>query len=312
MKIINATQNNFIVQIADIVLRQLNGDYSDSLTRFSYISGAEDFIKFTCAENYFGYSRELILIDKMLPNLINKIQNYSQIIDLGPGDGCKAVRIINGINGKISRYLGLDISLPLLNSAQKSQTIIRDIDRHYAVCDFNNIRNILELSINDMCQDRLFLLLGNTLTNEINMSHFLENLREMVNLTNENNNFLLLGIEILSDDVTNIIREYTNEDNYVLTFRPLEFLGVNRQDGVINISFNKTLRRIEEEFIFTKNSRVTSNLYDIEFNVGDRILLSVTYKPDITEITNLIKRSGWNIYSVELEDSQVMMLLSSR
>ena len=97
-----------------------------------------------------------------------------------------------------------------------------------------------------------------------------------------------------------------------MTFRPLELLGVNRKDGVIVISFNNKLKRIEEEFIFTKNSRVTSNLYDIKFVIGDRILLSVTYKPDLNEIINLIKSSGWNIESFELEKNQVMMLLSSR
>jgi len=315
MNLIQTTQNNIIVQVADIVKRQLNGDYSDSLTRFSYINGAEDFMKFTHAENYFGYSREIILVDKMMPNLVNKIHNYSQIIDLGPGDGCKAIKIIDGINGKVSSYIGLDMSLTMLNSAEKSQNNIRDVDRYYALGDFNHMQEILESSStesNNMYQDRLFLLLGNTLTNEINIGCFLENFREIVNLTNKNRNYLLLGIELLSVDTETIVREYSTLDNYILTFRPLEFLGVDRQDGIINILFNKTLRRVEEEFIFTKNSRVTSDLYDIGFTEGDRILLSVTYKPYLNEVTSLIDGSGWNIDSVELEENQAMMLLSSR
>ena len=172
------------------------------------------------------------------------------------------------------------------------------------------LRRNLDRNINH--QNRLFLLLGNTLTNEVNIGMFLRNFRESVNLMNNCANYMLVGIELFGQDINQIVREYRSEENYVLTFRPLEMIGVNREDGIIDIGFNEELRRIEEQFIFSRPSIINVGSDSIEFEEGDRILLSVTYKPALDEVMRVIRNSGWSVEYVEFEENQAMMLLSSR
>ena len=312
MQVLQLAQTECREQIAAIVARHLVGDYSDSLTRFSYINGAEDFLRFIHTPDYFGYTREFSLINRITPQISRRIRNNSQIIDLGPGDGQKAIRILTNLSGRISNYLALDISRQMLNVAQISQNRIQSVAKKYRLCDFSNMPK-LRLAIRTGAErDRIFLLLGNTLTNEVNIGHFLQNFREIADETNGGKNYLLLGLELLSQDINQIVREYRSEENYILTFRPLEMLGINRQDGVIDISFNESLRRIEEQFIFTRPTTIIVNSHCINFSEGDRILLSVTCKPALNEIIGLVRSAGWNLESMEFEENQAILLLSSK
>lgn len=312
MQLVQTMQIDYREQIAGIVARQLNGDFSDSLTRFSYVDGAEDFLRLIQSPDYLGYRREMTLIDRIMPQINQRIGYNSQIIDLGPGNGQKAIRILTYSNGQISNYTALDMSQQILNVARLSQNMHRRIHRDYRLFDFSNpIELSRELSTNSN-QNRLFLLLGNTLTNEINMETFLGNLRETINLAGNGRNYLLIGIELLGQDVSQIVREYRNEENYVLTFRPLGMIGVNREDGVIDIGFNEELRRIEEQFIFTRPSIINMASNSVEFEEGDRVLLSVTYKPTLDEMMRIIRNSGCSVEEMEFEENQVMVLLSSR
>ena len=134
----------------------------------------------------------------------------------------------------------------------------------------------------------------------------------MANETNRGRNYFLLGVELLAQDINQIVREYRSEENYILTFRPLETLGVNRQDGIIDISFNEVLRRIEEQFICTRPTTIIVNSHHINFSEGARVLLSVTYKPTLSEIIGYARNTGWHIESMGFEENQAMLLLSSR
>ncbi len=312
MQLVQTIQIDYREQIAGIVARQLNGDFSDSLTRFSYVDGAEDFLRLIQSPDYLGYTREMILIDRIMPQINQRIGYNSQVIDLGPGNGRKAIRLLTYLNRRISNYVALDMSTRILNIARLSQNTFQDIPREYRLCDFSNtmeLKRNLGVNIN---QNRLFLLLGNTLTNEINMEMFLRDFREAVNSTNNRTNYLLVGMELSVQDINRIVREYRNEENYILTFRPLEMIGISRQDGVINISFNEVLRRIEEQFIFTRSRTIMVNSYSVDFAEDDMILLSVTHKPTLNETMRIIRNSGWNLESIEFEENQTMLLLSSR
>ena len=66
---------NFQTQILKIVASQLKGDYSDSMTRFSYINGgANIFLQLIHNPDYLGYDREIILLNKIVPK-IRRINN---------------------------------------------------------------------------------------------------------------------------------------------------------------------------------------------------------------------------------------------
>lgn len=313
MQVVQAIQQDYREQIAAIVAGQLDGDYSDSLTRFSYINGAHDFLRFIQSPDYFGYTREMTLIDTIAPQIALRIRNNSQVVDFGAGDGQKAIRLLTNLNGRISNYLAFDMSQQMLNIARTSQNgVIQNTDREYVVCNFSNMDELQRELTRSNQRDRLFLLLGNTLTNEVDMERFLQHFREVVNQTNMDRNYLLLGVELLTQDINQIVREYRNEENYILTFRPLEMLGISRREGIINISFNEAQRRIEEQFIFTRPTTINFNSGSINFSEGDKVLLSVTYKPTLNEIVGYVRNSGWHIESMGFEENQAMLLLSSR
>ena len=313
MQITQTIQQDYRTQIATIVSRHVAGDYSDTLTRFSYINGVEDFLRFIQSPDYFGYSREIALIGRIVEPILQRIRNNSQIIDLGPGNGQKAMFLMSAISSRVSEYLALDMSQQMLNVARLSQDVATpNMNREYVLHDFSNMSELGRELARNSERDRIFLLLGNTLTNEVNMDYFLQNFREIVNQTNRGNNYLLLGIELLAQDINQIVREYRSEENYILTFRPLEALGVNRHDGIIDISFNEEVRRIEEQFIFTRPTTIIVNSHRIHFEEDSRVLLSVTYKPVLDEIMTLIRNAGWNIESLGFEENQAMLLLSSR
>ncbi len=299
-------------QMVSIVARHLEGDYSDTLTRFSYILGASDFLRFIYTPQYLGYTKEMKLLDCITPKIEQIIGKNLQIIDLGPGNGKKAVKIMENLGKLVSHYSALDMSRQMLDTARISQKRTKEVSKEYQLCDFSNLYELGKKINMNPDGERLFLLLGNTLTNEVNMEFFLQTFRKIVDQTNKRKNYFLLGVELLNQNINQIIEEYRTEENYILTFRPLEMINICKQDGVIKISFNEKLRRIEEEFIFTSSRRMIENGQNILFSEGDRVLLSVTYKPTFDEMIGYIRKTHWNIESIKCDENQAMFLLSSR
>ena len=83
-------------------------------------------------------------------------------------------------------------------------------------------------------------------------------------------------------------------------------IGVEISHGQIYIDFNAQMQRIEEWFIFNRSGQIG----DIEYREGDRVLLSVTYKPTISQIRELINNSGWNEEVCLIERGYALILLS--
>ncbi len=280
--------------IIDTVSRQLNGDFSETLTKFSYLgNGAKNFLKLAQSPNYLGYSREILLIDKIRPFLTQ----FEELIDLGPGDGRKACKIIN----QACNYLAMDISCEMLEIARHNQDAIDN--RVYEICDFSDFVQLRQTICRrtHVKSRRLLMILGNTLANETNMEIFLRNLGQLV----RNDDCLLVGMELLCD-TDRILLEYRDEQNCLLTVKPLEAIGISTENGVLNITFNELMNRVEEWFIFTRNTII--NPY-VGLEAGDKILLSVTHKPSLLEITEIFRNSGWTTVAYELVESQAIFLL---
>ena len=296
-------------QILRIITSQLNGSYFDSLTRFSYINeGASIFLQLIRNPDYLGYGREIILINKIIPKIRNT-HSFDQIIDLGPGDGTKATEIIKLLNTRNTEYLALDISNEMLNIAKNGFENIVAVGK-FKLCDWHDPINLKEIVRQNKLGSNLFLLLGNTLTNEINILEFLINLREAV-FFSTHSNYLLIGLEISDGNINEIVKEYKNEINYALTIKPLEMVGITKHDGNVDILYNNKLRRIEEWFISAGKKNIKLHGFDITLSNGSKILLSVTYKPTAESIRKIFIKSGWDILFSVFEKNQGMFLLTS-
>lgn len=289
-------------EIRNIVIQHLRGDYSDSLTRFSYLNGgAEQFVQLTQNPDYTSYERELNLLHQILPRIREIISNRLQIIDFGVGDGRKSNQIISYFRERIeTSYLGLDLSHRMIEIARRNN----GHEGYYSVCDFGDMDQISRVLSGLPVNDRLIFLLGNTITNEVDIVNYLRRLQRMM----QRRTYLVIGLELFQDNVNEILREYRNEENYELTFRPLQMLGIERNHGEINIVFNQDLQRVEEWFIFNTSGQVR----DFHYQQGDRVLLSVTYKLTMNSIREIISNSGWREETSVVDRDYSLFLISPK
>jgi len=171
-------------EIERIVRQHLQGDYSDSLTRFSYLNdGAEQFIQLTQNPDYTSYNREINLLAQILPNIVEFIEDDLQIVDFGVGDGLKSARILSYLNqSRQVGYLGLDMSPEMIEIARMNNQLATN----YSVCDFSDINQLEEIFSNLPNNDRLFFMLGNTITNEVDIQDYLCSLRNLVERNQRN------------------------------------------------------------------------------------------------------------------------------
>ena len=273
-------------EIRQVLLAHTIENYSDTLTKFSYIAdGTQNFLDMIQNPNYHGYRREILILERMT-NYFPKGRN---IIDFGPGNGVKGMMIAQ--SSESLSYLAIDISQSMLATARSNFNL--NIPAEFRCMNFSNFTTF---------NNSLILLLGNTLTNEINMNKLLITIRNSCRHSS-----LLIGVELFSEDINQILREYRCEANYELTARPLELIGIPREIGHIDIEYNLRENRIEEWFIV--DMAFTSE--NIDLQPQDHILLSITNKPSIEHITTIIESSGWRIERIELIENHAVFLLSS-
>jgi hypothetical protein len=84
-------------------------------------------------------------------------------------------------------------------------------------------------------------------------------------------------------------------------------IGIEKNHGQVDIDFNPERQRIEEWFIFNQNGQTR----EIQYRESDRVLLSVTYKPTMTQIREMISNSGWNEEMSVVDRGYALLLLSS-
>jgi len=299
-------------EIADIVIQQLAGKYSQALTKYSYLEqGADYFLQLTSRPEYVGYSKEIMLLQNIAKQLAPFSQAALNVIDLGPGNGEKALTLLSFLNHSNTTYLAIDKSPHMLAIAKENQIFLNELKKFYLLNDFSNNKNwYLQLN-KKRSNTTLFLLLGNTVANEIDMEGMLANLKLIIANSNANNKYLLLGIELFSNNMKQILLEYQNESNQYLSVIPLHTLGINLSVGGLAIVFNQGLQRIEEKFIFNQHGSFIVNNKLIEYQKNDELLLSVTWKPTLNTLTSMFKKIGYSINNILLKDNQALILLET-
>jgi len=302
------TTEHVQAQILQIVSDQLRGDYSDSLTRFSYLNGgAYDFVCMAHAPDYLGNDREIRLVSAMALEIRQRIPCFGQIIELGPGDGAKAATLIERMDRRSVAYTGLDISQEMLRIARQTFDG-RDLSGDFEVCDWHDPSCLDARLRKNNGRAALVLFFGNTLTNEISVGNYLVGLRKTLDMTPSNR--LMVGLETFDGDPHEIVKEYRTESNYTLTVRPLEMIGINTRACSVDIFFNEKTQRIEEWFVSNATQEIRLLGFHLSLHRGTKILTSVTYKYALEEILRIFAESGWRVERSSHESSQWMFLLA--
>jgi len=240
---------------------------------------AQSFLDLEKSEDYQKdvIQKETDLINENVSAMVKSIgKEPVNIIDLGCGDGKKAVLFIEKLKGEFPvRYCPIDISDYMVEKALKN---IQSIDVEEAVgfqwniSDFENVENIAsQLRKQGAMKKNFFLLLGNTLGNfEIN--ELLYELKESM----KKGDFILIGNGLDTRNTEDILRSYDNEEvNQFLIHLPLQ-LGLGKDDVELEVRFKNS--RVELYYVINKDKSIEFQGKKIYFNKGDQIIVAVSYK----------------------------------
>jgi len=239
-----------------------------------------------------GYNEEIIqkeikLIKDNMPEVLKLVgEGPLNLIDLGCGDGGKAVLFLNALKkrGKL-RYCPIDISSYMVDKAIKrvsKESVDEIIKFQWNISDFENIENVAELLRYQDFKKNFFLLLGNTLGNfEIN--ELIYEVRSAMGF----DDVLLIGNGISIKDKNSLLKSYTSKEvNDFLIKIPLQ-LGLEENE----IEFGTRFRNQRIEFFYTinKSKSIKFQGKEVLFNKGDQIIVAVSYHYDKESFLSFMK-----------------------
>ena len=220
--------------------------------------------------------KEIDLVNNNIGEILDKVgEDNLNIIDLGCGDGKKAVIFTEHFKGKVKlRYCPVDISGYMVEKAMariRKADIGEVVDFQWNISDFENIENISLLLRQGEFKKNLILLLGNTLGNfEIN--ELLYEIRSSM----KGGDFLLIGNGLDNRNPEDILKSYrAKEVNDFLIHIPLQ-LGLLREDVEIGTRFANS--RVELYYTLQNEKTIKFQGKEVKFNKGDQIVVSTSYK----------------------------------
>ncbi|MEI6849629.1 MAG: L-histidine N(alpha)-methyltransferase [archaeon] len=231
--------------------------------------------------------KEIDLIKDNINEILKKLDKKPvNIIDLGCGDGKKAVLFINHLKGKVKlRYCPIDISGYMVEKAVekiKKMNVGEVVEFQWNISDFENLENVSQILRMGNYKNNLFLLLGNTLGNfEIN------ELLYSIKSSMKEGDSLLIGNGLDNRNHEAIIKSYGTKEIENWLSQILTQVGLERSEIDFSVKFNHS--RVELFFIMKKDKKVSFQDKHIYFAKGDQILVSVSYKYDEADFKKFMK-----------------------
>lgn len=239
--------------------------------------------------------KELDLINENIDIIIERLGNEPiNVIDLGCGDGKKAVVFLDKLRKQIKnkkgvkkrvRYCPIDISGYMVEKALGNirKTDVEEIIKfQWNISDFENIENVASVLKYGDYKKNLFLLLGNTLGNfEIN--ELLYEIRGAM----ESGDVLVIGNGLDNRHPEDILKAYSTEEvNNFLKHIPLQ-LGLKENEIEFGTRFRNS--RVEILYSLKKEKTIELNQRKLVLNEGDQFLVSVSYKYSDDDFKSFLK-----------------------
>lgn len=235
--------------------------------------------------------KEMKLINSNIDTILQMIDSDKfNLIDLGCGDGKKAVMFLKKIKSKKTsdtkvRYCPIDISGYMVEKAMEK---IREADVEeivkfqWNISDFENIENVASLLRFGDYKKNLMLLLGNTLGNfEIN--ELLYEIRSAM----KDGDVLVIGNGLDNRDSNEILKAYTNNNLDNLLIKTVTQIGIPREKVVYGTRFVNS--RVEMYYTIIDDCSVNFLNREISFKKGDQILVAVSYKYSPKDFKSFLK-----------------------
>lgn len=239
---------------------------------------AQAFLDLERSPNYQEHiiQKEIDLMNNNIEEIDDWIDaDKLNIIDLGCGDGKKAVILINSLKkNKKLRYCPVDISSYMVNKAienVKGEDVEEVVEFQWNISDFENIENISALLRQGEFKKTLTLLLGNTLGNfEIN------ELLYQIRSATKGGDFLLIGNGLDNRNPEEILKSYGTEKMNEFLIYVMYQLGFTADEVVLGTRFQNS--RVEMYYTIQTDKTISFNEKTVEFKKGDQIVVAISYK----------------------------------
>lgn len=232
------------------------------------------------------------------------------VIDVGSGNGIKALVVLRILHQKFSdlRYIGLDYSEELARIAVRNisaelpwlTVVTWQID--FEANPFRDIVDRIRTGYSN-----LLLFLGHTLGNPFDRLRTLSNTRNSMG----SQDTLLVGVELYQPTrVHEVLEHYRNEPFYRAVFNPLTFAGLQREDGILEVSFNELTKNVEVHFQFTKDVSVRISPSEvIEFKSGEKLFIFLSHRFSEAELREMFPMAGLHVRDILLDDDRTYALI---
>jgi len=251
---------------------------------------AQAYLDLEQSEEYreYMFQTEINMLNKNMPEIIEKIAHGSaiNIIDIGCGDGKKAVPVLDKLYGKMQlRYCPIDISSHMVREAIKKIKKLGKgevVEFSWNISDFDNLENISSLLREKEFRQNFFLFLGSTIGNF--EPH--EVMYEIAEAMESDEDYLLMGLALSNKMPKDILASYKNDMNDKFLSLILLELGFERDE----IEFGARYKNSRVELLYTikKDKRLTLGEKSIDFVVGDQILVAVSYRHSEESLKTLL------------------------
>jgi len=232
------------------------------------------------------------------------------VVDLGCGDGKKALGLIKAFNKKLKvKYCPIDISSYMVKKAIENfskESIAEIVEFQYNISDFENLENVVHLLNMGEYKKNLFLLLGSTLGNfEIN--ELLYEIRSSMKGTD----MLVIDTAVADEKIEERAKSQAENkavDNFLIKM-PLQ-LGLKKED----LEYNTRFKNYRMEFYYTiKNDKtVKFNEKKVVFHKGDQIIVAVAYKYDNSDLMSYLNLYFNSVQVALSEDKSKIVALCKK
>lgn len=220
-------------------------------------------------------------------------------IDVGVGSGVRASDLLREMHRRgirVSRYIGLDISAPLLN-ATATRLAVRhpSIPVTTALWDFESGPTEIVHQRSGAADPVYFAaMLGLTLGNVQDPLAVLSNIRRSL----PPDGWLMLGLGSPLSDHQRMLSPYQSFNFQRAAFAPLKWLGIDASDVTLELIYCD--QSILGTFRVLRRIQIPAS--DMVFDSGTRITFFRSRRFTLTDVEQLARSSRWTLHSHALDE----------
>lgn len=255
------------------------------------------------------FNTEIEMLKVFMKDISKEVINGDalNIIDIGCGDGKKAVPVINHLYDRVKvRYCPIDISGYMVQKAiEKIKKLNKGevVEFKWNISDFDNLENVSSLLRDSEHRQNLFLFLGSTVSN----FDFHEVMYEIAEAMDKGSDYLLMGVALTSAKVEDLVKSYYSPlvDNFLS--KVLTEIGIRKEDIEMGVRYKNS--RVEIYYTIKKDIKLTFGDQAIYFLKGDNVLVAISYRFNEKDLKKSMKMYFRDVtFYTNSDDSWALML----